>query len=319
MNKKVDKVDKKRLTNPVREPKNKALTNAEKEVLKLITEDFLTLKQIQIRRQCSRQAVYKILKKLKEKGALNVGLQKVDKIEGVVNQNLIRLHGQEFNIKILHQNESYQKQLKSSNLIFIDGHTIKLYKNSIELYAGGGQSFYGDTAQMAISKSLAYWKRFIARLEHDFNVILVKPRSRNIRIVNQHFARGESEICENAIENHKRIKVYAEEDGKLAFITDDSFGFKEDETIHPLTSKPDREAIDKQVNDWRVHNPPTNSQLAGHVLQNAQNLDQYAIHLKAHVKSVQDLGEGTKIMNMSLKNIETAIDKLTKLIGRSNK
>lgn len=299
-----------KVDNTPKEPKIKALTETEKEVLRLITEEFLNLKQIQLRRQCTRQALYKILRKLKQKGAFNNGLQVVDKTEALVNQRLIRLHGQEFNIGILHQNEKYQKQLKSSNLLFLSGHTIKLYRNSIEIYAGQGISFYGDDTDEAFSKSLEYWKRFITRLEHELSLILLKPRARNIRLVNQHFARGESEIAENAINNKGRIKVFAQEDGKLAFITDDSFGFKEDETVHPVTSKPDREEIDKQVNDWRLNHPPTNSQLASHIMQVSQNIGQYAIHLQSHVKSVQDLGSGVTQMVEKINELTKIIENL---------
>ena len=100
--------------------------------------------------------------------------------------------------------------------------------------------------------------------------------------------------------NKEKIKVFAQEDGKLAFITDDSFGFNEDETVHPKTSKPDREEIDKHINDWRLHHPPTNSQLSSIIYKQAENIDQYAIHLKAHVESVKQLG--------------TAVQELTKII-----
>lgn len=281
--------------NPTPEPKIKALTQAEQEVLKLITEEFLTPKQIQLRRQCTRQAFYKILKSLKEKGAINLGLQKVDNSEAPVNhvnQKPIRLHGQEFNIRIIFQDHNYQNLLEKSNIIYIEGHTIKLYRSSIEVYAGEGISFYGDDAQECFSKSLVYWKKLFVRLENQFKVILVKPQTQNIKIVNQHFARGNSEVYVNATNHREKIKIFAKEDGKLAFITDDSFGFMEDETVHPKTAKPDREEIDKQINDWRLNHPPTNSQLAQHILGVSQNLESYAVHLKAHVQSVKDLGSG---------------------------
>jgi len=48
--------------------KKKDLTKVEKEVLNLITEDFLNPKQIAKQRDCSLQAVYKIIKRLKKKG-----------------------------------------------------------------------------------------------------------------------------------------------------------------------------------------------------------------------------------------------------------
>lgn len=296
---------------PIKTPKKSVLTIAEREVLKNITEDFLTPKQVQHRRGCSRQAVYKILKKLREKGYLNTGQQKVDKIEAVVNQRLVRLHGQEFNIKILFQNPTYQKLLKRSNILFLSGHTIKLYRNSVEVYAGEGTSFYGDDAQEAIAKSLEYWKKFFVRLENELKCVLVKPRSRNIRQVNSHFARGDSEISENAVQNNQKIKIFAQEDGKLCYITDNSFNMYEDETVHPKTAKKDREAVDKQVNDWRLNNPPTNSYLnhnQQNIMSNQQeitkNLTLYAENIQSHIKAIQDLGTGVNRLTELIEEME---------------
>lgn len=294
----------------IKHPKIKKLTPTEEQVLNLITEEFLTIKQVSLRRQTSIQAVYKTLKKLKEKGALTGGLKEVEKNQGsdFKPSNQIRLHGQEFNIKILYQDKTYQKQLNKSNILFLEGHTIKLYRNSIEVYAGEGTSFFADNPDRAFSKSLKYWKKFFHRLEHELKSILIKPRSRNIRQVNAHYARGNSEISEKAIEEHKQIRIYAEEDGKLAFITDDSFGFKEDETVHPKTSKPDRKAIDKQVNDWRKFNPPTNSQLSTHLAKlikiNTKDMikrEEYSRDIVEHKEAIKKLGRG--------------INKLTKVIG----
>jgi hypothetical protein len=186
-------------------------------------------------------------------------------------------------------NNKYQKHLKKSNTIFLDGNTIRLYKNSIEIYLG--HSFFGKTTNEAENKSLSYLQRFLTRLEHDLDIMIIKNRARNIKIVNQHYARGDSEICDNAHKNKKRVWVYAEEDDKLCFITDDSFGLREDETLHPTTSKKDRKAIDKQVNDWRLNNPPTNSQLATHIMNLTQNLELYGKHIVTHTKSIISLSK----------------------------
>lgn len=253
-------VEKKGLKSP---PLKQMLTETEKEILHLITEEFLTVKQISLRRNCSLQAVYKIIKKLKKKGAMHGGLRKVEKVEPTHHKSDLRLHGQEFNIKIIWQDERYQKMLKKSDILFIDSNTVRLYKNSIEIYSG--QSFFGKNTEDVEKRSLEYWQRFLARLEHDLKIVLIKGRARNIKIVNQHWARGDSELSDNAHENKKRVWVYAEEDGKLCFITDDSFGFKEDETVHPKSAKKDRKEIDRQINDWRLNKPPTQSELAGDI------------------------------------------------------
>lgn len=281
------------------------LTPSEKEVLHLITDEFLTIKQIAQRRDCSLQAVYKIIKKLKNKGSLDIGLNKVEKVEPTFNQSDLRLHGQEFNIRVLWQDNKYQELLNKSNTLFFDSNTIRLYKNSIEIYSG--QSFHGKQTGEVEKKSLDYWQRFLTRLEHDLKVQLVKNRARNIKIVNQHWARGDSEICDNATEYRERVWVYAEEDGKLAFITDDSFGFREDETLHPLTAKPDRKAIDKQVNDWRLRNPPTQSELA-------QNQAKIGQGLKELIEVVSQQGKMVSGLPMVLNRLEQQINSHLALI-----
>ena len=274
-------------------PQIDELTKAEKEVLELITEEYLTPKQIRIRRECSRQAVYKLLASIKKKGALNIGLQKTEKDLSSCQQeekdvNQTRLHGQEFNIRIILQDNNYQRLLKKSNIIYLEGHTIKLYKDSIEIYAGKGASFYGIDTQEADRKASEYWQKFFTRLEHELKAILIKERSRNIKEVNHHYSRGDSEICKNALKNEgKNIRVFCPIDGKLAFITDESFGDKEDETLHPITAKQDRGAIDKQVNDWRLNNPPTLSEVMILMKEHAELNKETAAGLLAIVESLK--------------------------------
>lgn len=262
-------------SNGLLSPHISKLTKTEKEILYSITEEFLSLKQIQQRRKCSKQAIYKHIRSLKNKGAFGLGNNGL-LFRGTCqpNPNDVRLHGQEFNIKVLWQDQFYQKKLIKSNILFINGHTIKLYRNAIEIYSGEGISFYGKDEQEADRKSIIYWKRFFGILEHELKVIILKNRVRNIKEVNHHYARGNSEICEKNLEEERgKIRIYAEEDGKLAFITDESFGGKEDETLHPITGKRDRGAIDKQINDWRINDPPTNSELATISKETQDNLN----------------------------------------------
>jgi DNA-binding Lrp family transcriptional regulator len=302
-----EKVEKKSLKLP---PKIVKLSRIQKEIIHLVSDEFLTIKQIAERRKCSLQAVYKIITKIKEKGFLDGALNKVEKVPTTFHPTDIRLHGQELNIRILWQDNKYQELLNKSNTLFLDGNTIRLYKNSIEIYSG--QTFFGKEVNDAEKRSLEYLQRFLARLEHELKIGIIKNKARNIKIVNQHFARGDSEIADNAIKNRERVWVYAEEDGKLAFITDDSFGFKEDETVHPITGKPDRLAVDKQVNDWRLNNPPTNSELAGHIrdLTYSQQTESdkwnfYAQHIESHTKAIIQLSNKMgQLVNIKKENIK---------------
>lgn len=295
-------------------PHISSLTTSEQEVLDMITIKFYSLKQIQLARKCSRQAVYKILKSLKNKGYVNLSLQKVDSCQGSCQPcqpNQVRLHGQEFNIKLIWQDHRYQDLLLKSNIIYLDGHTIKLYRNSIEVYAGEGISFYGENEERADKDASEYWRRFFVKLEHNIKAIIIKEGNHNIKEVNHHYARGNSELCENQLkEQGNRIRVFCPIDGKLAFITDESFGDKEDETVHPKTAKADRKAIDKQVNDWRINNPPTSSELASHLGNTitqvgniAGGFDNYGKHIQSHIQAIQSLNKGVRQLTRVMKSV----------------
>ena len=258
---------------------NTKLTKAELEVLSLITEEFLTVERMSIQRGCSKQAIYKLIKKLKQKVALNPSLKRVENLRCSNQPNEKRLHSQEFNIKILYQDNYYQSKLKKSNLRFLDGHIIRLYRNAIEVYAGEGTSFWGETEQRATAISLKYWQRFFRKLENELKVILIKPRSENIKLVNHHYGNINSKFVE-AQEKKGRIRIYANEDGKLWFDMDRSFKFREREHPHPSTGKQDSEIISKHLNDMRDNNPPTNSQLAVHIDNVTKNQEMLAENMK---------------------------------------
>jgi len=226
-------------------------TKIEQEILHYLSNEFLTVKQIAIRRQCSTSNIYKIIRKLKKKGLLNPTNQMVHKIQPTLSKKLnqIRLHGQEFNIKILYKDQRYKKLLKKSNLINIDGNTIRLYSNSIEVYSG--MSFYADDPQKATSNSFKYWNKLFTRLEHQLKIIIVKPRYQNIRLVNSHYAEINNELSEECERKGYKLRIYTKDDGKLWFVIDNSFNLHEAETLHPKTAKKDMEKIQPYFNDLR--------------------------------------------------------------------
>ena len=248
---------------------NQILTQAEQDVLCLLTQEFLTPKKVALRRKCSHQSIYKIIKKLRKKGAINqfseevaksqATMQPLKRMQPLKSNHQIRLHGQEFNIKILYKDQRYKKILEKANTINIDGNTIRLYRNSIEIYSG--QSFYADTAQKATVRSFQYWNRLFARLENDLKLILIKPRSQNIKLVNQHYAEINNELAEECEKKADKIRVYSTDEGKLWFVIDNSFNLHEAET-QGRTSKQDMDdTVRPFFNDLRDKNPPILSEV----------------------------------------------------------
>lgn len=258
------------------------LTKTEQEILDLLLNEHLTVKQVSIRRKTSRQAVSKIVKNLKEKGHLKAGYQRVDKTQPTLTtQKMIRLHGQEFNIKIIYKDHRYKKLLEESNILMVEGTTVRLYKESIEIYSG--ESFYSESIQKSTSVSFNYWTRFIVKLEHRLKVILIKPFKQNIRLVNSHYAEIENEIAKDYEYRGDKLRCYTTDDGKLWFLIDNSFNLHEMEFVHPKTSKQDGEKLLPYINDMRDNECIPLSQISRYMADTTKQINEISHGLKSIV------------------------------------
>ena len=242
---------------------NKKLSSNQKEILNLYTIKNLTVNQIAITRQITDKAVYKTLSKLKKKGVLKRlkrgGLNLNQCTQSFQPPSFkkgkqIRLHGQEFNIKLLHIPNSYERLIKTKNLFYFKDNTIRLYSNSIEVYANPKLHFWGDDIQVATSKSFKYWNNFFHELQDRFGFLIIKGANTKIKQVNAHYSEVENELAEDSIEKKVNIQIRATEDNKVWFIIDNSYNLKEAEFIKPETAKQDGERIVKHFNEIRDNN-----------------------------------------------------------------
>ncbi len=238
------------------------LTTIQLEVLYLLTKEYLTPKQIAIRRQRSRQATNKTIRILKEKGIINQQLKKVSKNQPTrfPKPQKIRLHGEEFNIKILFKDKKYKELSKKANIIDFDGNTVRLYRDSIEVYSG--KSFYGDTPTKADLLGNEYWSKLFYKLEYHLKIIFMKTKYFNIKRVNAHYSEINNELSEEMYKKGDKLRIYDNIDGKLWFTIDNSFNLHEAETQHPSTAKEDmQDTIQPFFNDLRDKNPPKTSEI----------------------------------------------------------
>jgi DNA-binding CsgD family transcriptional regulator len=270
---------------------NPKLTPTEREVLSLFSNEFLTPQQVAIRRQVGVKSVYKIRKKLIQKGALTLTNQKVEKSDTPLSQpvNQIRLHAEHYVLNIVYANPGiWNKERAKGNRRYIDGNTIELNRNSIEVYSNN--SFYGETPQIADSKAMRYWLRFFRRLEQELKLILVKERKANINRVRAEYAETNNELASKCLSEHQKVRVTGE-DGKTWLVVDNSFNFNELETTHPLRSKYDMQnVVQPFFNDMRNNHegkPPTLSDILGTINKLAQQNAETAAGLNAVVKLMQ--------------------------------
>ncbi len=233
---------------------SKKLSKNQEEILHLLTVEYMTPKQIAYRRQTSTQSIYKTMGKLRKKGLISGSIYKgLNNVNALPSKRFnIRLHSQEFNIRLIYKNSHYNKVMKRTNRINLEDNTIRLYNNSIEVYSG--KSFIAESVQEATSMSESYFTKFFKKIEDHLKIMIVKSRKQNIKQVKAHYSEMGNELAGDCNKKKVKMKVKASEDGKLCFIIDDSFNLNEFEAIHPITSKRDMEkVIVPFFNDLRDH------------------------------------------------------------------
>jgi len=267
-----------------------SLTETEKEILRLLTKEYMSPLKIAKYRHTSLNAVYKVIKNLSKKGVYNTIIKQGLKSQCYHRDTIekskkaeIRLHAQEFNIKLLYKSKEYDKIKQRSNLFYLDDNTIRLFENSLEIYSG--QSFICETPQEAVNKSFEYWNRFFIRLETYLKVLFIKDRYKNINLVKSHFSLINNELAEQCNTDKIKIRVKSTQDGKVWFEIDNSYNLNEAETIHPQTSKRDMgEVVQPFFNDLRDKNSLLPSEVSEAVLKTQNQLYEVATGLNLLIK-----------------------------------
>lgn len=241
------------------------------------TVERLTQRQIAEKCGLSLNAVKCFFSRLRRKGLLNPANVGVSRdgggwgsrnskgvAKGVASSEVWRVEAQQLKVRIISGSDSYARMLRSGNLVQdFEGCQLRLYPEMIEIYSR--VHFFGSDVNAAYARSLEFWDGFGRRLENQFKIILIKPRANNWLFVKGcEVALQGSEIARQAEVDGSRIRLFARDDGKLWFSCDWSNGKAkgyEHETHHPVRGKLDAERIERQLWDWSLNDPRTNSEL----------------------------------------------------------
>jgi len=273
-----------------------ALTPLEKEVLSLLTEEFLTVKEISIRRSCSVHAVYKVRSRLIKHGLINSANMPLLKSDAGVKfkggalpkplKGKIRLHAEQFHIGIIFCDDRFRSQvLSKSGLRFsLDDNTVMCYRNSIEVYSN--TSFFGSSPCEADSLAVNYWNRFFMKLESRLKVVLIKQGHLNISRVRAEFADVDNELAKSVLKENQKVRIVGD-DSKTWLVIDNSFNLKECETTHPVTSKHDMQFVVQPIfNDWRNNPSLLPSHMSQAIFDTQKQLGEVATGLNILLKSL---------------------------------
>lgn len=209
------------------------LGEIQKEILYLLCEEYLTPQQIANKRNTSLNAVYLIIKKLKNKGIIK-GVSQGALIKGGSSKRIsdidkvYRLHAQSFIIDILDNSSFFKKILTKRNRDELDNNTIMLYEDKLLIYYN--KDFWGNNVNESVRLSLDYTERFLVMLENNYKITLKKGRQCNLREFKGEIAKTGDVFAKEINLSKQKLKVY-DEDGTLRLIVDNSFNYDELETV----------------------------------------------------------------------------------------
>lgn len=286
-------------------------SKVQNEIYNLLCEEGLSIKAIANRRQTSLKAVYKTINILKKKGKLSRGFKAYEKERGTIepffkdlgkNKPKIRLHGQQFRIKIISSSEKYGIIKKKSNIFKIDGSTVCLHKNSLSVF--NTNSYVGNDETSALALASGYIDKLLWKLEEKLNIIIVKSDYTNSKIVRSHYAETQNGLAKDLERKDLKLKITTDEDGKIWLMVDNSFNLHEFEHPHPVSNADDMFIMRPFFNDLRG-NPEIMlpSKMHKNILVNYRSIENHQKSIKSTNSIVDNMGKLVKDVSFVLKDV----------------
>lgn len=194
-------------------------------------------------------------------------------------------------------------QKRGQKLVF-DGKKVWLTDKSIIIYEKA--SFIADLASESQSRAISHFLGVLKRLERHLQANLEIHKSR-FKVSRQHYALIKNALAKQYDQEGKKLECYTG-DG-LWLLIDNSLQLHETETVHPKTAVEDNKKVQDFFNGIKALEGFTPQFVVNTLSMQAQNIDQYAIHLKSHVESVQKLGAGVDKNNEIMEKILKVLEK----------
>tara|TARA_Y100000310_G_scaffold256113_1_gene263822 strand:+ start:313 stop:1284 length:972 start_codon:yes stop_codon:yes gene_type:complete len=233
-----------------------------------------------------------------------------------IKPDFVRGHAFQFKLKIpkLRNWEKREEILKKKDIEFKQlkhllggGQEIKIKDKKIWLTNKSiiifeKSSYLAKTAKESRRYAIYDLFELVRSLESTLGANFKINKRYCFKVSRQHYALVKNALAEQYNGDGKKLEVYSE-DG-LWFVIDNSYNLNEAETVHPKTAVDDSTKVQNFFNGLKVTEDYTPQIMIKAVTQNAENLNNYAVHLKSHVKSVKQLGGGVKELNKLIKKLD---------------
>jgi len=252
-----------------------------------------------------------------------------------IKPDYVRGHAFQFKLKIpkLRNWEKREEVLKKKGIKFKElNHLIgkgqeitikdkKIWLTNKSIIIFEKSSYLTKTAKDARQYAMYDLFELVRSLESTLVASFKINKKYRFKVSRQHYSLVKNALAKQYKRDGKKLQVYSE-DG-LWFVIDNSYNLHEAETVHPETAVDDNTKVQNFFNGLKETENYTPQIMMKAVTMNAQNLDSYAVHLDAHVKSVKKLGKGvdklTEVHVQTVKKLREGVNKLTKTIRKLDK
>ena len=297
--------------------------------------NFLTVTQIAKNRKTSRQAVYKSILILLEKGMIEkidstyrlteLGKKGLHSFIGFTYK--LRQHNISYKIQVLESQTNWDKKREELIEMPFFNKKVKLKNNNYELFNFGKvkiktttksviirlPELFDNSVEGAIIQSMDLLYQILPKIENRFKIRLRKDNKANITLISQEYARLND--CLAKLYKVEGNKLYITDDyGKVWLIADYSFCTNELETIDTRKADEDMITVSNFMNDLR-NNPVTLSQLTSMMyIQNQQisnvteNQLMFAKNIETHMQVLSDIKDSINELTRVIKKINIMSD-----------
>lgn len=230
------------------------LTEKEAEVLYLLKVEFLTNKQVSIRRGITERRARQISQNLRRKGALDLKRNTYTEKQAPISDSgsFWRLHKLHFKVKPYYFYPRYSKvrlDLGGYGFNYRDW-IITLHADCLEIREKSLHDFRSEDKFACLRKANDSFNRVIRELGSKYGFEVFKDKKCNIVLLDHHLAFTNSGFSNSVKEDYLSLHGF---DSKVWFSVDKSKGVKEHEYIHSKRALSDSEIVEPFFNGLRDH------------------------------------------------------------------
>jgi len=206
-----------------------------------------------------KSGYYKMLSRLKTMGFLNPKRHDLSSghfggvtgghFEKAKNKKVLRLHSVRLRVKIVKKSDKFLRVRAECNRISFMGVTVVLEEEFLLLYLN--RDFTGSVPLEVAGDMWAYVDRLLVGLENNLDLILLKDKKDNVKLVGQHWSECDNELAKKHNEEGDALQIRGVDDNKLWLKTDNSFNLDELECVHSERAGKDIERVVDFMNDIR--------------------------------------------------------------------